>query len=67
MTLSDTARQSATLGDAKVVDLYGREKYEGSRNYYDRKNPLTLEIKQARLLPLLPERLSPRRHGDDFQ
>lgn len=24
-----------------VVDLYDREKYEGSRNYYDKKNPLT--------------------------
>jgi hypothetical protein len=24
-----------------VVDLYDREKYIGSRNYYDRKNPLT--------------------------
>ena len=25
-----------------VVDLYDREKYEGSRNYYDKKNPLTV-------------------------
>lgn len=24
-----------------VVDLYDREKYDGSRNYYDKKNPLT--------------------------
>lgn len=24
-----------------VVDLYDREKYEGSRNYYDKRNPLT--------------------------
>jgi hypothetical protein len=28
-----------------VVDLYDREKYEGSRNYYDKKNPLTAENK----------------------
>lgn len=28
-----------------VVDIYDREKYEGSRNYYDRKNPLTAENK----------------------
>jgi hypothetical protein len=24
-----------------VVDIYDREKYEGSRNYYKRANPLT--------------------------
>ena len=24
-----------------VVDLYDRDKYEGYRNYYDKKNPLT--------------------------
>jgi len=23
------------------LDLYDRERYEGSRNYYDKKNPLT--------------------------
>lgn len=28
-----------------VVDLYDREKYEGSRNYYDKKNPLTAKNK----------------------
>jgi hypothetical protein len=28
-----------------VVDLYDRERYEGSRNYYDRKNPLTAQNK----------------------
>jgi hypothetical protein len=28
-----------------VVDLYDRDKYEGSRNYYDKKNPLTPENK----------------------
>jgi hypothetical protein len=28
-----------------VVDLYDREKYEGSRNYYDRKNPLAAQNK----------------------
>jgi hypothetical protein len=28
-----------------VVDLYDRDKYEGSRNYYDRKNPLTAQNK----------------------
>ena len=28
-----------------VVDRYDREKYEGSRNYYDRKNPLTAQNK----------------------
>ena len=28
-----------------VVDLYDREKYEGWRNYYDKKNPLTAENK----------------------
>ena len=28
-----------------VVDLYDREKYTGSRNYYDKKNPLTAENK----------------------
>ncbi len=28
-----------------VVDLYDRDKYAGSRNYYDRKNPLTAESK----------------------
>lgn len=28
-----------------VVDLYDREKYDGSRNYYDKKNPLTAENK----------------------
>jgi hypothetical protein len=28
-----------------VVDLYNRDKYEGSRNYYDKKNPLTPENK----------------------
>jgi hypothetical protein len=28
-----------------VVDLYDREKYEGSRNYYDKKNPLTAHNK----------------------
>jgi hypothetical protein len=28
-----------------VVDLYDREKYEGSRNYYDKRNPLTAENK----------------------
>ena len=28
-----------------VVDLYDREKYEGSRNYYGRKNPLTAQNK----------------------
>jgi hypothetical protein len=28
-----------------VVDLYDRDKYEGYRNYYDRKNPLTAENK----------------------
>ncbi len=28
-----------------VVDLYDREKYEGSRNYYDKKNPLTAQNK----------------------
>jgi hypothetical protein len=28
-----------------VVDLYDREKYEGSRNYYYKKNPLTAENK----------------------
>ena len=26
-----------------VVDLYDRDKYEGSRNYYDRRNPLTAQ------------------------
>lgn len=24
-----------------VVDLYDRERFDGSRNYYDKKNPLT--------------------------
>lgn len=47
-----------------VIDLYDRDKYENFRNYYDKKNPLTAENKLARVLP---ERLSPRRHGDDFQ
>ena len=28
-----------------VVDLYDREKYEGSRNYYDKKDPLTAQNK----------------------
>lgn len=28
-----------------VVDLYDREKYEGSRNYYDKRNPLTSKNK----------------------
>jgi hypothetical protein len=28
-----------------VVDLYDRDKYEGWRNYYDKKNPLTAENK----------------------
>lgn len=28
-----------------VVDLYDRDKYEGFRNYYDKKNPLTAENK----------------------
>lgn len=28
-----------------VVDLYDRDKYEGYRNYYDKKNPLTAENK----------------------
>lgn len=28
-----------------VIDLYDREKYEGSRNYYDKRNPLTAENK----------------------
>lgn len=28
-----------------VVDLYDTDKYQGSRNYYDRKNPLTSENK----------------------
>lgn len=28
-----------------VVDLYDREKYEGSRNFYDKRNPLTAENK----------------------
>lgn len=28
-----------------VVDLYDRDKYEGYRNYYDNKNPLTAENK----------------------
>lgn len=28
-----------------VVDLYDREKYEGSRNYYDKRNPLTAKNK----------------------
>lgn len=28
-----------------VVDLYDREKYERSRNYYDKRNPLTAENK----------------------
>jgi hypothetical protein len=28
-----------------VVDLYDREKYDGSRNYYDKKNPLTAKNK----------------------
>src|SRR5664280_461539 len=26
-----------------VVDLYDRDKYEGSRNYYDKRNPLTAQ------------------------
>lgn len=28
-----------------VVDLYDRDKYEGNRNYYDKKNPLTAQNK----------------------
>lgn len=28
-----------------VVDLYDREKYANSRNYYDRRNPLTSKNK----------------------
>jgi hypothetical protein len=28
-----------------VVDLYDRDKYEGYRNYYDKKNPLTAQNK----------------------
>lgn len=28
-----------------VVDIYDRDKYEGFRNYYDKKNPLTAENK----------------------
>jgi len=28
-----------------VVDLYDREKYERSRNYYDKRNPLTAQNK----------------------
>jgi hypothetical protein len=40
-------RHSNYLGEKirLVVDLYDREKYEGSRNYYDRKNPLTVQNK----------------------
>jgi len=47
-----------------VIDLYDRDKYAKFRNYYDKRNPLTAENKLARDLP---ERLAPRRHGDDFQ
>jgi hypothetical protein len=28
-----------------VIDLYDRRKYEGSKNYYDKKHPLTPENK----------------------
>ncbi len=28
-----------------VVDLYDRDKYEGYRNYYNKKNPLTVQNK----------------------
>jgi transcriptional regulator with XRE-family HTH domain len=28
-----------------VVDVYDREKYEGSRNYYDKRNPQTAKNK----------------------
>jgi hypothetical protein len=30
---------------AVLLHLYDRERYEGSRNYYDRKNPLTAQNK----------------------
>jgi hypothetical protein len=47
-----------------VVDLYDSEKYEGSRNYYTPKRPLTAENK---LGPLVPKKVPLRRHEADVQ
>jgi hypothetical protein len=33
-----------------VVDLYDRQNYEGSGNYYDRRNPLTAKNKLGPLI-----------------
>jgi len=36
-----------------VIDLYDREKWEGSRNYYTKNNPLTAQNKISPLLHLV--------------